>query len=65
MFDFNHPFFKPLWIRILVVAFTLGWALFELSMGATFWAMLFGAMGLAALWGLFVTFNPRDDVKKQ
>ena len=45
LFDFNHPFYKPLGIRVTIVAILIGWALLELSTGATFWA------GLLALWG--------------
>jgi hypothetical protein len=44
--DPNHPFFRPLWVRILCVVLTLGWALFELSTGSVFWAILFGAAGI-------------------
>lgn len=59
-FDFNDPFFKPLWLRIAVVALAAGWGGFEFYSGATFWGTLFvGAAGLA-FWGLFVTFNPRE-----
>ena len=59
-FDFNDPFFKPLWIRIAVVGFTLGWAAFEFAAGAPFWGILFGAAGAWAFYGLFIAFNPRD-----
>lgn len=60
IFDFNNPFFKPLWLRILVTFGTAAWAIFEYSSGATFWAILFGALSAAAFWGLFITFNPRS-----
>lgn len=29
MFDFTHPFFRPLWLRALVVAVALGSALWR------------------------------------
>ncbi|MBP1805589.1 hypothetical protein [Rubellimicrobium aerolatum] len=58
-FDFNHPFFRPLWIRVLVVALCLGWAGVEFATGGTVWGILFGAIGLAALYGFFINFNPR------
>jgi hypothetical protein len=63
LFDFNHPFFRPLWIRVLVVALCLGWAAFELLSGNPFWAILFGGIGAAAFWGFFVNFNPREPDK--
>ena len=61
MFDLDHPFFRPLWIRALVVAVCLGWALFEFATGSPFWGVLFGAAGLYAAYRFFVTFDPRDD----
>jgi hypothetical protein len=61
MFDLDHPFFRPLWIRVIIVALCLGWALFEIASGSPFWAILFGAIGLFAAYRFFVTFNPRDE----
>lgn len=60
MFDLDHPFFKPLWIRLAVVFFALGWAVFEFLAGSPFWTVLFGALGLYSAWRFFVTFKPRD-----
>ncbi|MDF0600473.1 hypothetical protein P1J78_07005 [Psychromarinibacter sp. C21-152] len=59
-FDLDHPFFRPLWIRVAVVAACLGWAGVELSAGAPGWAILFGALGAYSAWRFFVTFTPRD-----
>lgn len=59
LFDLDHPFFRPLWIRVLIVLACLGWAAFEMATGNPFWAILFGAMGLYAAYGFFVAFNPR------
>lgn len=61
MFDLNHPFFKPLWIRVVIVALCLGWALFEVAGGAPLWAIMFGAIGLYSAYRFFVTFDPRDE----
>ncbi|WP_071672627.1 hypothetical protein [Nioella nitratireducens] len=61
MFDLDHPFFRPLWIRIAVVAVCGGWGLFELSNDATGWAFVFLGLGAYAAYGFFVTFDPRDD----
>lgn len=58
--DPDHSFFRPLWRRVLVVALCLGWALFELSQGNVFWAILFGALGLYAAYVFFLDFRPRD-----
>lgn len=49
-FDFRNPFFRPLWIRIVIVAVCLAWGLVEYSGGETAWAGVFGALGLFAAW---------------
>jgi len=61
MFDLDHPFFRPLWRRIAVTAVALVWAGVELANGSIFWAMLFGAFGVYAVWGFFITFDPGDE----
>ena len=58
LIDPNHPFFRPLWVRVLTVAVPLGWAMFEASTGALAWAIMFGAAGLYALWALFLQGRP-------
>ena len=60
-FDFSHPIYRPLWVRLAVVGGSLGWAAVEALNGNPGWALLFGAAGLAALWGLFVTYDPGPD----
>ncbi len=59
-FDFNDPFFKPLWIRIAVVVAPALWAGVELMTGQTFWGVLFLAISALAFHGLFIAFNPRE-----
>jgi hypothetical protein len=56
--DVQHPFFKPLWRRIAVVAVCLGWAAVEYSSGAVFWAVLFGGIGLYCAYAFFLAFDP-------
>lgn len=60
MFDFNDPFYRPLWLRIAIVGFTAAWGLFEFVNGARFWAVLFLVAAAVAFHGLFIAFNPRD-----
>jgi hypothetical protein len=63
--DLNHPFFIPLWRRVLVVAACLGWAAFEFlgARGSPFWGILFGAIGLYAAYAFFLNFHPREPDK--
>lgn len=56
--DTDHPMLRPLWVRILVVAACLGWAVLEFTGGSPFWGMLFGALGVYAAWSFFVAAPP-------
>ena len=64
LFDLDHPFFIPLWRRVMIVVACLGWALFEFLAASPFWGMLFGAIGLYAGWHFFFNFNPRTPDSK-
>ncbi len=57
LLDLRHPWFRPLWRRILVVAACLGWSGFEVWGGAPFWAILFGAVGVYAAWIFFFAWE--------
>ncbi|MBT0778672.1 MULTISPECIES: hypothetical protein [Paracoccus] len=52
--DPKHPFFRPLWVRVLCVLLPLLWAAFEAAGGAFFWAILFGAAGIYLFVALFL-----------
>ncbi len=62
--DVQHPFFRPLWRRVAVVAVCLGWAVVEFVHDAPFWGMLFGALGLYCGWQFFVAFDPPPEDPK-
>jgi hypothetical protein len=53
LFELKTDFLRPLWRRVLLVVFCLGWATFEFSTGAVFWGMIFGALGVYSAWQLF------------
>jgi hypothetical protein len=55
--DTDHPFFRPLWVRVGIVAVCLGWGLFEFATGSPFWAVIFLGLGAYAAWGFFVAFE--------
>lgn len=61
MFDLRHPFFNPLWRRVLTVALALGWAVVELTTGSPGWAIMFGAVGVWAGYVLLLTWVPVDE----
>ncbi|GAB4389824.1 hypothetical protein [Albidovulum sp.] len=58
LIDPGHPFFRPLWRRVLVVGLALGWALVEAATGSPGWAVMFGAAGIYAALALFG--RPKD-----
>ncbi|MEQ9041800.1 MAG: hypothetical protein RIE24_26045 [Silicimonas sp.] len=60
LFDVRHPVFRPLWRRVALTASCLLWALFELSNGEAFWAIIFGACGVHLFLQFFVKFDPAD-----
>jgi len=64
-FDFSHPFYRPLWVRLVVVGTALGWAGFEAVQGHPGWAILFGAVGAVAAWGLLVAYDPAAPETKE
>lgn len=56
--DAGHPFYRPLWRRIAIVAVAFAWAAFELSNGETTWAAVFGLIALYCGWSLLVAYKP-------
>ncbi|MEO9862445.1 MAG: hypothetical protein ABJO29_02175 [Yoonia sp.] len=49
LFDLAHPFFKPVWVRVVVVIVCFVWGLVEIAGGNTFWAIFF--IGLSVICG--------------
>ena len=64
LLDAQHPFFRPLWRRVVVVVLCLGWGLFELFNGSSLWAMLFIGAGVYSGWQFFVASPPEPEVDK-
>ncbi len=60
LFDLNHPFFIPLWRRVLIVAVCGLWALVEAAGQNLVWAAIFGSLGLYCGWHFFFNFHPRN-----
>ncbi|TYB89256.1 DUF3329 domain-containing protein [Oceaniovalibus sp. ACAM 378] len=54
MFNFDHPFYRPLWRRIAITGFCLVWAVFEFAQGAPVWAMIFAGLGALTGYHFFV-----------
>lgn len=59
--DRGHPFFKPLWRRILVTALVIVWAAFEfLFPREPMWMVLSGGLVAYSVWVFFLTW-PKDE----
>ncbi|MDL2400419.1 hypothetical protein [Rhizobium mayense] len=59
LIDPNHPIYKPLWVRVLIVAVCFSWAIVEAFGPQPFWAVLAGGLGAYAAWMLLLNFNPQ------
>lgn len=59
LIDPSHPIYKPLWVRVLIVAVCFGWAAVETLGSQPFWAMLSGALGAYSAWMLLLNFKPQ------
>jgi len=59
--DFNHAFYRPLWIRLLIVGGLAAWTAIEFTVGSTGWGLLVGAIFAYSLYGLFIAFAPPPD----
>lgn len=53
MIDPHHPFYEPLWRRVLIPAICFAWAIFELVAGSLTWAGISAALGAYAAYKLF------------
>lgn len=61
MLDTSHPMFRPLWFRLGLCAFLLGWTGLEWAFGNETWMMLVGIMGLIAVYKLLIEYRPPTD----
>lgn len=60
LFDLRHPFFRPLWRRVLVTVLCLAWAAVEFAGGAAFWGTLFAGIGALCVYEFFIVFDPAN-----
>jgi hypothetical protein len=55
LFDMDHDWLRPLWVRVLIVAVAGGWGIFEWVNDQHVWAMIFLAMAAYAFWSFFLS----------
>ena len=58
--DLRHPFFLPVWRRVVLILLLAGWTWVELSQGNPFWAALVGGIGAYAVYVFFFDFHLPD-----
>ena len=56
----ENPFYRPLWVRIVLTTVLILWCLVEWMNGQTFWGVLVGAASLWAIWTFFITYRPDE-----
>ncbi|KQY15458.1 hypothetical protein [Rhizobium sp. Root482] len=61
LIDADHPFYRPLWVRLLVIAFCVGWTAFEFWNGNTTWGMIFLAVSAYTTCVLVIFFKPKPE----
>ncbi|MCD2173927.1 hypothetical protein [Rhizobium sp. C4] len=52
----EHPIYRPLWVRLLIVGILAVWSVLELVKGSPFWGTIAGGVGLFAAYELFWRF---------
>ncbi len=55
----DHPFYRPLWRRVLLVAFVALWFAYELLVsGDRMWQVFAGGMLAYAAWFFLIRYRP-------
>lgn len=58
MRDADHPWMRPLWRRVALVAVCAAWAAIELATGSPGWALLAGGMAAYGAWIFLIGYKP-------
>jgi len=56
----RHPFFLPLYRRVLTVGACFAWGGVELYLDNAIWSALFAGLGAYLAYQFFVIFDPED-----
>ncbi|MCP8894070.1 hypothetical protein KYK29_03945 [Shinella daejeonensis] len=62
--DPNHPFYRPLWVRLLLVGICSGWTAVEFYNGEQAWGTIFLIVAAYAFAQLLLFYKPSDGVAK-
>lgn len=62
--DNEHPFFRPLWRRIAVIAVCASWAVLEFATNQPGWGLIALGFMAYAVWAFLLTYNPPTESKE-
>lgn len=65
MKDSEHPFFRPLWRRVAIVAVCAIWTGIEYYNGDQFWTTITVGMTLYAAWTYLYAYRPPQPVAEE
>ena len=64
--DRDHPWLRPLWVRIAIVVVCAIWSGLEFYSGQAFWGTLAGGMAVYAAWMYLLNHpKPQDQPQKE
>ncbi len=63
--DPDHPFYRPLWIRLLIVALCAAWTAVEFYGGQMMWGTIFLVVTAYAGAALLVFYRPKEPEEKE
>ena len=61
MFDNSHPWFRPLYRRVLIVALCFLWLVMETIADQPLWQIIAFAMLAYAIWAFLWKYEPPED----
>ena len=61
IFDFDHPFYDPLWVRLLIITIVFGWSVFEYVIGEPIWSVVFLVAGVWCTYCFFFSKKKNQD----
>lgn len=64
LIDADHPFYRPLWVRLVLVGICVGWTAVEFYNGQQTWGLIFLAVAAYAFAQLILFYKPSDTATK-
>lgn len=61
--DTDHPLYRPLWVRVLIVGFCAIWCGVEFYNQQPFWGTITGGIAAYSAYVLLLTYKPPADAQ--